>query len=99
MARPTCRGRAPRRSRGRARCRRCRKCGPLLLLLSVAVAFDGASATDHHLAVLFLGHARHAAGHLLKTLAIGRADFREEIDVAAKRNAAIEVPREHGLLL
>src|SRR5690606_41627003 len=49
------------------------------------------SAVDHHVAVGFLGHAGHAAGHLLEALAVGGADLGEEVDVAAQRDAAVQV--------
>src|SRR5215212_7289942 len=99
MARRSCQGRAPRRSPARATCRRWQRYGPSLLLPNVAVALDRAAAANHHVAVLLLSHPGHAAGHLLEALAISRADLREEVDVAAKCDAAIEVAREHGLLL
>src|SRR3954453_4436834 len=99
MARRSCRGRAPRRSPARARCRRWQISGPSLLLSDAAVAFDGAAPADHHVAVLFLGHAGHAAGHLLEALSVGGADLREKVDVAAELDAAIEVACEHCLLL
>ena len=41
----------------------------------VTVTFHAATPTDHHVAVLFFGHAGHRARHLLETLAIGGTDF------------------------
>src|SRR3954465_2859634 len=99
MAPPPCRGRAPRGSPARARCRRWQISGPSLLLSDAAVAFDGAAPADHHVAVLFPGHAGHAAGHLLKALAVGGADLREEVDGTPEFDAAIEVACERCLLL
>ena len=58
-----------------------------------------AAAGDHHVAVFLFGHAGHAAGHLLEALAVGGADLGQEIDVAAERDAAVQVARQHGLLL
>src|SRR5437773_9818475 len=64
-----------------------------------AVAFDRAAAVDHHVAILFLGHSRHAARHLLVGFAVGRAHAREEINVTAKLDTPAEVTRKHSLLL
>src|SRR3954463_14626906 len=99
MAPRAFRGRAPRRSPARAGGRRWQITGPSPLLSDAAVAFDGAAPADHHVAVLFLGHAGHAAGHLLEALSVGGADLREEVDVTPEFDAAIEVACEHGLLL
>ena len=61
-----------------------------------AVALGAAATGEHHLAVLLLGHAGHAAGHLLKTQAVGRAQFGQEVDVAAGAHHPVQVPRPHG---
>jgi len=54
---------------------------------------------DHHVAILFLAHAGHAPRHLLETLAVGGTDLGQEVDVAAKLDAAVQVARQHRLLL
>src|SRR5664279_1123954 len=69
------------------------------VLADAAVALDRTSAPDHHGAVLVLGHAGHAAGHLLEALAVGGADLGEEVDIAAEGDAAVQVARQHRLLL
>src|SRR5664279_905139 len=71
----------------------------IAVFADAAVAFGGASARDHHLAVFVFAHAGHAAGHLLKALAVGRADLGEEVDVAAEGDTAVQVARQHRLLL
>ena len=67
---------------------------PILRLPSMLAA-----ALDHHGAIVLLAHAGHRAGHLLKALAVGRADLRQEIDVAAERHHPVEVAVEHRLFL
>src|SRR3954453_17189661 len=99
MARRVLRGARSRRAPGRSRCRRWQISGPSLLLSNAAVAFDGAAPADHHVAVLFLGHAGHAAGHLLKALTVARADLAEPEDARAELDPDQEVAREPGLLL
>src|SRR6478735_5473176 len=74
-------------------------CLRVAVFADVAVAFGRAAALDHHVAVFLFGHAGHAAGHLLEALAVGGADLGQEVDVAAQRDAAVEVARQHGLLL
>ena len=66
---------------------------------SAPVAVGRAAAPDHHVAVFLFGHAGHAAGHLLEAPAVGGADLGQEIDVAAGGDAAIQVARQHRLLL
>jgi hypothetical protein len=68
-------------------------------LVDVTIALDRTPAAEHHLAVGLFAHAGHAAGHLLEGPAVGRTDLSQKIDVAAQRDAAIEVARQHGLLL
>src|SRR5699024_1649626 len=68
-------------------------------LADAAVAFGRAPALDHHVAVLLFGHAGHAAGHLLEALAVGGADLGHEVDVPAGGDAAVQVARQHRLLL
>jgi hypothetical protein len=63
------------------------------------IAFDRASATHHHGAVFIFGHARHAARHLLKAFAIGRADFGKKINIATCANAPVEVTGQHRQFL
>src|SRR5690606_23126933 len=69
------------------------------VLAEAAVALDGAPARDHHLPVLLLAHAGHAAGHLLEAPAVGGADLGEEVDVAAELDAAVEIACQHRLPL
>src|SRR5271157_4213484 len=69
------------------------------VLADIAVAFDRPAAAHHHGAIFLLGHPGHAAGHLLEALSVGRADFGEEVDVAPKFDAAVEVTRHYSLLL
>src|SRR6185312_10758910 len=71
----------------------------IAVFAGAAIAFDRAAAADHHVAVLLLRHAGHAAGHLLEALAVGRTDLGEEVDVATKADALVQVAREHGQLL
>jgi hypothetical protein len=59
----------------------------------------GPAAADHHVAVGLFAHAGHGARHLLEALAVGGADLGQEVDVAAQRDAAVQVARHHGLLL
>ena len=49
-----------------------------------AIAVHRAAARNHHVAVFNLGHARHAAGHLLKALAVRGAQLRKKVNVAAE---------------
>ena len=44
-------------------------------------------------------HAGHRARHLLEALAVGRADFRQEVDIAAELHHAVQVAVENRLLL
>jgi hypothetical protein len=72
----------------------------IAVLAEAAVALDRAAAVDHHVAVLGLGHARHAARHLLEAQPVGGADLGEEVDVAAEADAFVEVaPHHRGLLV
>jgi hypothetical protein len=64
-----------------------------------AIAFDRTAAGYHHVAILLLAHAGHAAGHLLEAPAVGGADLGQEIDVAAETYAPVEVARLHRVLL
>jgi hypothetical protein len=57
------------------------------------------AALDHHPAIFLFRHAGHAARHLLKAFAVGGTNLGEEIDVAAERDAAVEIAVENRLLL
>src|SRR5690348_7627261 len=69
------------------------------VLADLAVSVDLPAALDHHVAVFLLGHAGHRSGHLLKALAVGRADLGKEVDVAAERHHPVEIAVEDRLLL
>ena len=61
-----------------------------------AVALGAAPAGDHHVTVLLLAHAGHAAGHLLKTQAVGGAEFGQEVNIAAGAHHPVQVAGPHG---
>ena len=64
-----------------------------------AVAVNRAAPSNHHVAIFDFGHAGHGAGHLLETLAVCGAEFRQEVDVAAKGNGLVQIGVQHRLLL
>src|SRR5256885_4970343 len=71
----------------------------IALLAHAAVAFGRTASAHHHVAVFLFGHAGHGAGHLLEALAVRGADLGQEVDVAARAHAPVEVAGQHGLLL
>src|SRR6266404_3301468 len=64
-----------------------------------AVALDRTAAGKHHLGIVFLGRARHHGRDVLERMAVGRAQFGGEIDVAAELQHAVVVPLEDGFAL
>src|SRR5947207_9270585 len=69
------------------------------LLRQAAVALNRAAATDHHLEVFLLGHARHRSRDILKGEPVGGGDLRSEVDVAAQVDHLVPIPLQDRLLL
>lgn len=68
-------------------------------LANHAVAIGRAATGNHHVAVLNLGHACHAARHLLKAFAMRGAKFGQEINIATQGNGTVQVGSEYSLFL
>ena len=68
-------------------------------LANHAVAFGGAATGNHHVAVFNLGHACHAARHLLKAFAMRGAQFGQEINIATQGDGTVQVGSEYSLFL
>src|SRR5476651_1567932 len=60
-----------------------------------AVAFDRSSAGDHHIGVLLLRRPGHLRRELLEREAVGRAELRGEVNVAAEFQHLVPIAVEN----
>src|SRR5271169_3939434 len=61
-----------------------------------AIALDRASTAEHHVGVVLLRGAGHIRGKMLKRMAVGRTEFRREIDISAELQHAVVIALEDG---
>src|SRR6478672_11387871 len=64
-----------------------------------AVAVDRTAAAQHQIGVGLLGRAGHQRGEMLERMAVGRAELRGEIDVAAEFQHPVVLALEDRLAL
>ena len=63
----------------------------IAILANHAVTIGRAATGNHHVAVFNLGHACHAARHLLKAFAMRGAQFGQEINIATQGDGTVQV--------
>src|SRR5580692_9457706 len=62
-----------------------------------AIAFDRTAALKHHVGIVRLRRAGHDGRQMLERMAVGGAELRGEIDVAAKFQHPVVVALKHGI--
>src|SRR5262245_29331629 len=64
-----------------------------------AIAFDRATAVEHHLGVVLLRRPGHDCGEMAERMAVGRAELGGEVDVATELEHTVVVALEDGVRL